>query len=103
MVLFNTFSRKDLGGLPMPNFWDGLAFFLVAGLLFALGWSMLQMTEPFVIEHPPTISLSVSALPYYAFRSVMRMFYAMLCSLLFTLTVGTLAAKIVTQSAWSFP
>ncbi|HEV2613386.1 MAG TPA: ABC transporter permease subunit [Gammaproteobacteria bacterium] len=51
------------------------------------------MSAPYQLGQPIAISLSPSHLPSYALQSVLRMFIALFFSLLFTFTVGTLAAK----------
>ncbi len=51
------------------------------------------MGTPFVLGEQQEISLATSALPEYALRSVTRMFFALLLSLIATFGIGTLAAK----------
>lgn len=53
----------------------------------------MQMTEPFQLGTQAVISLEPENLPHYATRTILRMFIALLCSLLFTFTVAPLAAK----------
>jgi len=43
--------------------------------------------------HPPELSLDPSLLPYYASRTILRMFLAFVFSLLFTVVFGYIAAK----------
>jgi len=76
-----------------PGWRDLIATLLVLGVVILLGIGTRQMTAPFAIEHQPEISLSLTALPLYTLRTVMRMLAAMLASLLFTFTYATLAAK----------
>jgi len=76
-----------------PNQWDMLASIIVFGSLILLGWAATQMTGPYHLGDSIPISLDPLQLPYYALRTVLRMFIAMFFSLLFTLTVGTWAAK----------
>ena len=51
------------------------------------------MVQPFTLSQPAAITLAPAALPYYALRTTMRMFAALVASLLFTFTYATLAAK----------
>lgn len=75
------------------NRWDILLLILVFSVLFFLGWAGTQMATPYQLGAPLSISLDPKALPFYALRTVLRMFIALLFSLLFTFIVGTLAAK----------
>ena len=52
-----------------------------------------QMSVPYQLGQPLPISLSPEHLPSYALQSVLRMFIALFFSLVFTFTVGTVAAK----------
>jgi NitT/TauT family transport system permease protein len=76
-----------------PNRWDGIAVLLVFTCLVLLGSAARQMSVPYHLGEPIAISLSLSKLPGYALQTVLRMFIALFISLLFTFTVGTLAAK----------
>lgn len=89
----NTYTKNEAISWPVPNYWDGLALILVlaAIVVFALGAN--EMIGHYQIGQIIPISLDPTHLPYYALRSVMRMLIALLCSLTFTFTVGTLAAK----------
>ena len=51
------------------------------------------MTSPYQLGQPITIELNPDHLAYYALRTVLRMFIALVFSLLFTFIFGTLAAK----------
>lgn len=75
------------------NRWDVLLLLLIVAILFILGWSGKNMATPYSIGDPLPISLSPTKLPFYASRTVLRLFIALLFSLLFTLIIGTLAAK----------
>lgn len=77
----------------VPNRWDLFAILLVFSLLVLLALAAKQMSAPYQLGQPIAISLSPSHLPSYALQSVLRMFIALFFSLLFTFTVGTLAAK----------
>lgn len=76
-----------------PNFWDVLALLIVLSVLSVLAYSARQMATPYQLGQTIPISLDPRALPFYAMRTVIRMLIAMMFSLLFTFTFGTLAAK----------
>ncbi|HQT38268.1 MAG TPA: ABC transporter permease subunit, partial [Acidocella sp.] len=81
-------------GRRMPNRWDGVAMLLVMGLLIGLvdvGRSTLF--TPLLSSEATTIHLDPAYLPGYALRTTARMFAALFCSLVFTFTFATLAAK----------
>jgi NitT/TauT family transport system permease protein len=81
-------------GRRVPNRWDGVALLLVMGLLIGLvdvGRSTLF--TPLVASQASPIHLDPSYLPFYALRTTARMFAALFCSLFFTFTYATLAAK----------
>jgi len=81
-------------GRRVPNRWDGVALLLVMGLLIGLvdvGRSTLF--TPLVASQAAPIHLDPSYLPFYALRTTARMFAALFCSLVFTFTFATLAAK----------
>jgi NitT/TauT family transport system permease protein len=77
----------------LPGWRDVTALVLVIGVVVLLGGGARQMIEP--SAHAPAVSISLSpeALPLYTLRTVLRMFAALIASLLFTLTYATLAAK----------
>jgi len=75
------------------NVWDLLLLVIVVLGLFFLGRAGQAMATPYALGQSLPISLDPSALPFYASRTVLRMFVALGFSLLFTLIVGTLAAK----------
>ena len=77
----------------LPNRWDLLALILVLGGFIALAWGARQMTAPYEIGEALPISLTPQFLPQYALRTVLRLFIALLFSLLCTFVFGTWAAK----------
>lgn len=86
------FAYRD-GVKRYINRWDLLLLLLVISILFFLGWGSKQMASPYQLGEPLPIYLDPSWLPFYALRTVLRMFIALAISLLFTFIVGTLAAK----------
>ncbi|BCS52582.1 sulfonate ABC transporter permease [Geobacter sp. SVR] len=75
------------------NLWDLVAFFLVMGIITLMAWGSRQMAVPYTPGEQLPLSLAPQNLPLYALRSVLRMAAALVCSLLFTFTYATLAAK----------
>jgi NitT/TauT family transport system permease protein len=65
--------------------------------VFGLAWTILRfgqgMTVHFDEGRPPDISTDIRNIPYYAGRTVLRMWVAFGFSLLFTFAVGYAAAK----------
>ncbi len=76
-----------------PNRWDLLAFPLVVGVISLAGFGAHQTLAPLSALREPIVSLDPTNLPNYALRTVLRMFAAMVASLIFTLIYGSIAAK----------
>jgi len=76
-----------------PNWRDLIAVALIVAIILLVGSGASQMLAPIAAIHQPDISLSPTALPNYALRTMMRMLAALAASLVFTFTYGTLAAK----------
>jgi NitT/TauT family transport system permease protein len=77
----------------VPNRWDVIAFPLVFGLLLLAAKGARETLAPLSALKEPVISLDPLNLPEYALRTTLRMLAAMVASLLFTVTYGTIAAK----------
>ena len=76
-----------------PNPYD-LAIFIVIGAAFVvLAHGAREMVEPVRQLATQPVTLDPANLPEYALRTVLRMFAAIIASLLFTFVVATLAAK----------
>ncbi|TAL62725.1 MAG: ABC transporter permease subunit [Legionella sp.] len=75
------------------NRWDILLLIITFAVLFFLGWAGSQMATPYQLGDQIPISLAPANLPFYALRTVLRMFIALIFSILFTFIVGALAAK----------
>jgi NitT/TauT family transport system permease protein len=86
-------TKAEAAGRPYPNHWDLLAFTIVLLILGTLAWGASQMHTPYAIGEKIPISLSPTALPYYALRTVQRMLIALVFSLIATFIFGTWAAK----------
>jgi NitT/TauT family transport system permease protein len=77
----------------LPNQWDLLAFAVILAVLTAIAKSYHGLSAPLPAANASPVSLDYWQLPYYAFRTVLRMFAALVASLVFTFTYATLAAK----------
>ena len=86
------FSNRDSVS-RFINRWDFLLLILVFSILFFLGWAGAQMATPYSLGEQLPISLAPIQLPFYALRTVLRMFIALILSIIFTFVVGALAAK----------
>lgn len=86
------YARADAKILAF-NRWDLVILVLIFGVFAALVWSAQQMVLPYELNHAIPISLEPQYLPGYALKTVLRMAIALFFSLLFTFTIGTLAAK----------
>jgi NitT/TauT family transport system permease protein len=75
------------------NRWDLLLLVLIFAVVFFLGWAGSQMATPYQLGDQLPISLDPTNLPFYALRTVIRMFIALIFSIIFTFIVGALAAK----------
>nr|WP_284498355.1 ABC transporter permease subunit [Legionella maioricensis] len=86
------FANPDKVG-RFINRWDILLLLIVFSVLFFLGWAGSQMATPYQLGEPIPISLAPSNLPFYALRTVLRLFIALIFSIVFTFIIGALAAK----------
>jgi len=77
----------------LPNHWDLIAFALVMAILAGVARAYHGLTAPLEAPEAQAISLDYWELPYYAFRTALRMFAALAASFVFTFTYATLAAK----------
>src|SRR5579872_2848616 len=88
-------------GLPLglggegfrPNLYDVAIFILIAGVFVALAHGAHQWSAPAVRLIAEPVTLDPYNLPEYALRTTLRMFAAIIASLIFTFAVSTLAAK----------
>lgn len=77
----------------LPNVWDAAAFVFVVGVLVAAAQAARGTFVPLTALDASPISLDPLMLPEYALRTTLRMFAALMASLLFTFTYAPLAAK----------
>jgi NitT/TauT family transport system permease protein len=82
-----------IGQVLRPNIWDIVALILVAGAMVLIVYGGEQTTLPLSALDASPVSLDPVHLPFYALRTTMRMLLAIVCSIIFTLTYATLAAK----------
>ena len=76
-----------------PNLWDAFAFGLIFGSLTLILHGGQETMAPLEALNASPLSLDVSMLPEYALRTTLRMFAAIIASLVFTFVYGALAAK----------
>jgi NitT/TauT family transport system permease protein len=76
-----------------PSPWDVVALFVVITTITLLVWGSRKMTVPFTITGTLPLSLDPLNLPYYALQTILRMFYALILSLVFSFVYATFAAK----------
>jgi len=72
---------------------DLVVSFALVGLLATMAWLGHDMWVPLRPEITASLDLNPTRLPYYAARSLLRMFIALVASLGFTLVVASWAAK----------
>ena len=89
--MFN--SIASAGRRALPNQWDLIAFAAILAILTAIAKSYHGISAPLPSANESPISLDYWQLPYYALRTTLRMFAALVASLIFTFTYATLAAK----------
>src|SRR5260370_9750972 len=77
----------------LPNFYDVIVFIFIAAAFVALAHGVREMDAPLASLDIAPVTLDPGNLPEYALRTTLRMFAAILASLLFTFVVATLAAK----------
>ena len=77
----------------LPNLFDLVASICILGALIYVVGVARGTLAPLDAPEATTIVLDPAALPGYAVRTTLRMFAALLCSLVFTFTYATWAAK----------
>ncbi len=93
IMALRTYTKNEATNWPVPNYWDLIALCIIFGLIVLVAWGGAQMDRPYNVGQTITLSLNPSHLPMYAVRTVLRMFIALFCSLIFTFCIGTWAAK----------
>ena len=87
--LLARFARARLA----PNRYDLIALALIGAAAVLVVHGAQQMGQPLADLHNVPVVLDPARLPEYALRTTLRMFAAILASLIFTLVVATVAAK----------
>src|SRR6266550_2469477 len=77
----------------LPNPYVLIVSVIIAGALVALVHGTREMGAPLAELHVAPVTLDPLNLPEYALRTTVRMFAAILASLVFTFVVATVAAK----------
>ena len=77
----------------LPNGYDLVAFALIVALAVLAVHGVAGMRSPLAGLASAPVSLDPALLPEYALRTTLRMFAAIIASLIFTFVVATLAAK----------
>ncbi len=77
----------------LPNAFDLVSGVCIAGVLVYVATIARGTLQPLDTAAADAITLDPLALPGYAVRTTLRMFAALMCSLLFTFTYATWAAK----------
>jgi NitT/TauT family transport system permease protein len=77
----------------LPNVYDLAAFVLIIALISLLAHGAIDMRASLEALSRAPVSLDVTQLPEYALRTTLRMFAAIVASLVFSFVVATLAAK----------
>jgi NitT/TauT family transport system permease protein len=89
-------TATQLGAAEIKRTFSWVDLVVLLGV-FGLAWTILHfgqgMTVHFDESQSPEISTDIRNIPYYAGRTVLRMWVAFGCSLLFTFSVGYVAAK----------
>jgi NitT/TauT family transport system permease protein len=83
----------SVGRRALPNHWDVLALATIMAGLVGIVHAFHGMNVPLPAANEPAVSLDYWNLPYYALRTILRMFAALVASFIFTFTYATLAAK----------
>jgi NitT/TauT family transport system permease protein len=92
---FGTFPSRGVWQRPGLRPVDLVVFAALLALLFGLLRLAPALNAPFLPKTAAaTVSTDPANLPYYAARSLLRMFIALLLSLLFTFTYATAAARL---------
>ncbi len=83
----------SVGRRALPNHWDLLALAAIMASFVAIVHAFHGMNAPLPASNEPAVDLSYWNLPYYALRTILRMFAALIASFIFTFTYATAAAK----------
>jgi NitT/TauT family transport system permease protein len=88
-----TTAPAIIRGRHLPNVWDIAALLAVVGVLIAVSNAVQGTFVPIQAVEAGGVTLDPWHLPEYALRTTLRMFAALVASLIFTFTYAPLAAK----------
>jgi NitT/TauT family transport system permease protein len=95
MPVPDEFPARGLWRRPALRWADLVVAAALLALLFGLLRLAPELNEPFLPKTAPsTVSTDPANLPYYAARSLLRMFIALILSILFTFVYATAAARL---------
>src|SRR5690348_4828997 len=77
----------------LPNLYDCIVFIVIAATFVLIAHAVREMGGPLARLDVAPVTLDPRNLPEYALRTTLRMFAAIIASLLFTFVAATLAAK----------
>jgi len=104
MASWGQFPSSGVWRRPAFRWVDAVVLVGVAVLLFGLLRLAPSLNAPFLpSQAPSTVSTDPSELPYYAVRSLLRMFIALVLSVLFTFVYSTAAARLPRASKVLIP
>src|SRR5579871_3579773 len=90
-----TFPSRGVWRRPGPRPVDVIVFAALLALLFGVLRLAPAMNAPFLPKTAPSyVSTDPADLPYYAVRSLLRMFIGLILSVLFTFVYATAAARL---------
>ena len=90
---FDRASALSLGRGLAPNFYDCVIFIVIVAAFVLVSHAAHEMGQPLARLDVAPVTLDPRNLPEYALRTTLRMFAAIIASLIFTFVVATLAAK----------
>src|ERR1700733_12876081 len=95
-----TFPSRGVWRRPSLRPVDVIVFAALLALLFGLLRLAPALNAPFLPKTAPsTVSTDPADLPYYAVRSLLRMFAALILSVIFTFVYATAAARLSSRSS----
>ncbi|WP_225730092.1 MULTISPECIES: ABC transporter permease subunit [unclassified Nocardia] len=95
MTLLRSYPSRDALDRPRARIADAVVFTGAAVLVYVIVRLSAGAAVPFDANTAPaTVSTDISELPYYAARSLLRMFAALALSIVFTFVYATAAARL---------
>ena len=94
MASTRSFPSRDVLRRPRFSPVDVVVFVAIALLLFGILRLAHSLNSSSATAHVAVISTDPANLPYYAARSLLRMFIGLILSILFTFVYATAAARL---------